>query len=118
MSNYTLSGSILKIDETQTFASGFSKREFVVETAHDKYPQQIKLEVVKDKCATLDQLDIGDQVTVEFDIRGNEHNGKYYVSLSAWKFSATKAAQPVPAPAKPAPTPVAAVDDGLDDIPF
>ncbi|WAC20656.1 DUF3127 domain-containing protein [Luteolibacter sp. SL250] len=82
---YETAGKIKVIYDTQSFASGFSKREFVVTTAADKYPQDLKFEVVKEKCQLLDGYKVGQDVTVNFDIRGNEYNGKYYVNLSAWK---------------------------------
>jgi single-strand DNA-binding protein len=84
---YEASGKIKLISDTQTFPSGFSKREFVVTTAHDKFPQDLKFEVVKDKCSLLDSYKEGQDVVVNFDVRGNEYNGKYYVNLSCWKLS-------------------------------
>jgi hypothetical protein len=81
---YDLSGSIKVIMDTQTFNSGFTKREFVV-TTKDQYPQDIKLAFVKEKTALLDKFKPGQDVTVSFDIRGNEYKGKYYVDLSAWR---------------------------------
>ncbi len=85
---YETAGKIKVINETQSFASGFTKREFVVTTEHDKFPQDLKFEVVKDKCSLLDAFEIGQDVQVNFDIRGNEYNGKYFVNLSAWKIQA------------------------------
>jgi hypothetical protein len=82
---YEASGKIKLISDTQNFPSGFSKREFVVTTGDGKYPQDLKFEMVKDKCATLDNYKEGSDVKVSFDIRGNEYNGKYYVNLSCWK---------------------------------
>tara|TARA_Y100000310_G_scaffold342736_1_gene447156 strand:+ start:168 stop:551 length:384 start_codon:yes stop_codon:yes gene_type:complete len=82
---YEITGTVKVIEDEQTFASGFSKREFVITTVGDRYPQDIKLEMVKEKCAELDQLEIGDPVTVEFNIRGNEWKDKYYVNLQAWR---------------------------------
>jgi single-stranded DNA-binding protein len=82
---FEIEGTLKVISETQSFASGFTKREFVVEVEDGKYPQMIKFEVVKDKTALLDQLSEGDPVSVAFDIRGNEYNGRYYVNLNAWK---------------------------------
>ncbi len=79
-----VSGKIKLINETQTFDSGFSKREFVVTTS-EQYPQDIKLEFTKDKCSLLDMYKEGQDVTVGFNLRGNEYNGKYYVNLQAWK---------------------------------
>lgn len=82
---YEASGKIKLISDTQTFPSGFSKREFVVTTGDGKYPQDLKFEMVKDKCSILDGYKEGADVKVSFDIRGNEYNGKYYVNLSCWK---------------------------------
>lgn len=82
---YEARGSLKLIGDVQTFPSGFSKREFVVTTAHDKYPQDLKFEIVKDKCSMLDAFSPGQDVVVNFDIRGNEYNGKYFVNLSCWK---------------------------------
>jgi hypothetical protein len=82
---YEATGKIKLISDTQNFPSGFSKREFVVTTGDGKYPQDLKFEIVKDKCAILDNYKEGSDVKVSFDIRGNEYNGKYYVNLSCWK---------------------------------
>ncbi len=91
---FEMSGKIKMVGELQNFPSGFSKREFVVTTEHDKYPQDIKFEMVKDKCASLDPFKPGDPVQVNFDIRGNEYNGKYYVNLSCWKLQAADGSAP------------------------
>jgi len=84
MSQYELTGKIKLIQDPQSFASGFTKRQFVV-TTEGKYPQDVALEFVKDHCVKLDAFKEGNEVKVAFDIRGNEYNGKYYVQLSAWK---------------------------------
>ena len=88
---YEVAGKIKLINDTQTFPSGFTKREFVVTTAVDKYPQDLKFEVVKDKCSMLDNFEPEQDVQVNFDIRGNEFNGKYFVNLSCWKIQAAGA---------------------------
>ncbi len=85
---YEAQGTIKIINDIQTFGSGFTKREFVITTGDSKYPQDIKFEIVKDKCALLDQFASGQTVNVSFDIRGNEYNGKYYVNLNCWKIQA------------------------------
>lgn len=83
--NFELEGAVKVVDDVQTFASGFSKREFVVEVEDGRYPQMIKFECVKEKTSLTDGLSVGDKVKVTFDIRGNEYNGRYYVNLNAWK---------------------------------
>ncbi|MBC2607131.1 DUF3127 domain-containing protein [Pelagicoccus albus] len=81
---YEMVGSVKLIEETQTFASGFAKREFVI-TTEDKYPQDVKFEATKEKIEQVDRLKEGDHVKVSFNIRGNEYKGRYYVNLQAWK---------------------------------
>jgi hypothetical protein len=88
MSKYELTGAVRLIHDTQTFASGFTKREFVVET-DGKYPQLIKLECVKDGVKHLEKLRVNDIVDVSFDIRGSEYKERHYVNLVAWKVEAT-----------------------------
>ena len=97
---YETSGKLKWIGELQSFASGFTKREFVVTTVADKFPQDLKFEIVKDKCALLDPFEVGQDVAVSFDIRGNEYNGKYFVNLSCWKIQGSKGTPA--APARPA----------------
>lgn len=99
---YETRGTIKLINDTQSFPSGFTKREFVVTTAHDKFPQDLKFEIVKDKCSLLDKFAAGQDVVVNFDIRGNEYNGKYFVNLSCWKIQAAGAGDDAPASGPPA----------------
>jgi single-strand DNA-binding protein len=84
---YEIEGTIKVIMDVMTFGSGFTKREFVITSGDDKYPQDIKMEFVKDKVALLDRFRPGQRVKVGFEIRGNENNGRYYVSLSAWRIN-------------------------------
>ena len=86
MPSYKLTGQIKVIDFTQTFDSGFTKREFVV-TTEEKFPQDIKFELTKEKCDMIDQYNVGDWLEVDFNMRGNEYKGKYYVNLVAWKLA-------------------------------
>ncbi len=79
-----IKGKVKLIEDTQTFGSGFTKRSFVI-TTDDKYPQDVKFDCIKDKTELLNSLKEGDGVNVDFNIRGNEYKGKYYVNLEAWK---------------------------------
>lgn len=123
---YEATGKIKLISDTQTFPSGFSKREFVVTTAHDKFPQDLKFEVVKDKTSILDNYKEGQDVVVNFDIRGNEYNGKYFVNLSCWKLSggsgggggSDEYSQEGPPDKEPSAADLRKEDDFDDDIPF
>jgi single-strand DNA-binding protein len=84
---FELEGTLKQLFDTQTFASGFAKREFVVEVPDGKYPQMLKFECVKDKIAMLDGVRVGDPVKVAFDIRGSEYKERFYVNLNAWKIT-------------------------------
>lgn len=115
---YDLTGKIKLIQEAKTFDSGFTKREMVVTVEDGKYPQEINIEFVQDKVALLDALQPGQEVTVTFDIRGREYNGRYFNNLQGWKV-VTQAGEPTstaqdPSPAPPYPSP----SDFDDDIPF
>ena len=81
---YELEGTVKLIEDTQTFGSGFQKREFVV-TTEEKFPQDVKFECTKDKIELLEKVRTGDRVKVSFNIRGNEYKGRYYVNLQAWR---------------------------------
>ncbi len=96
MSDLKITGRIKVIGELQTFDSGFQKQQFVVTTS-EQYPQDIALELYRDKVDKLNGLNEGDDVTVSFNLRGNEYNGKYYVNLQAWKIEVNQAAQLAPA---------------------
>ncbi len=84
-----LQGTIKKIGNTETFASGFQKREFVLLT-DETYPQPISIEVMGDKIDILDPMKEGDNVSVGINIRGREWTSplgenKYFNSIVAWK---------------------------------
>jgi len=85
MAAYELTGTVKGVMDEVTFDSGFTKREFVVTTADERYPQDLKFECVKDRCALLKDLKPGQRVSVTFDLRGNEYKGRYFVNLVAWK---------------------------------
>ncbi len=89
---YEIEGKVHLINDVQSFDSGFSKREFVIEVEDGKYPQMVKFEAVKDKTSLTDGLKKGDAVKVFFDIRGNEYKGRYFVNLNAWKLEKSGAA--------------------------
>ena len=116
---YDLTGKVKLIQDAQTFASGFTKREMVVTVEDGKYPQDINLEFVQDKVSLLDTVSVGQEVTVTFDIRGREYNGRYFNNLQAWKIQSGAAAGPAddkpPVSDKDVP---ADFDEYEDDIPF
>ena len=72
-----ISGKVKLINETKEYGSnGFRKREIVL-TTQEQYPQDVKFECIKDKISMLDGLNPGDELTVSFNVRGNEYNDRY-----------------------------------------
>ncbi|MBN2161883.1 MAG: DUF3127 domain-containing protein [Pontiellaceae bacterium] len=116
---YDLTGKIKTIMEPKTFGSGFTVREFVVTVEDGKYPQDIVLQFVQDKVSMLDSVQSGQEVTVSFDIRGREYNGRYFNNLQAWKVVPADGAagSDDKPPVSDADVP-ADFDDYEDDIPF
>jgi hypothetical protein len=117
---YELTGKIKKIFDRQDFPSGFYKQEFVV-TTEERFPQDIKLDCLKEKTDMLEGLKAGDSVKVSFDIRGREWNERFYVDLSAWKIESGEGAASAAedsVTAVPAEDPAAYGIEDDDDIPF
>ena len=114
---YDLTGKIKLIQEAKTFDSGFTKREMVVIVEDGKYPQEINVEFVQDKVSLLDSLQVGQEVTVTFDIRGREYNGRYFNNLQGWKII-TVGNEPAISPEDQSPPYPAPSDFEDDDIPF
>lgn len=78
-------GEIIKIGETETFGqNGFRKRIVVVKTP-EAYPQELPFEFVQDKVSILDKYSVGDNVAINYNLRGQEYNDKWYVSLGGWR---------------------------------
>jgi hypothetical protein len=83
-------GKIKVIGETKTFGeSGFQKRDVVV-TTEEQYPQHILVEFVQDKCAVIDNFQVGDGVKIGINLRGREWvspqgETKYFNSIQGWR---------------------------------
>ncbi len=76
--------------DTQKVSDKFSKREFVLTTEHTTpYPQHVSFQLTQDKCSFIDVVNVGDEITVYFNLRGREWSGpqgiKYFNTLEAWK---------------------------------
>ncbi len=87
-----VNGKIKLIGETETFDSGFSKRQIVITTA-EQYPQDLGIDFIKDKCSVLDNYKVDQDVEIAINLRGNEYNGKYYVNLQGWKINSSSNSQ-------------------------
>jgi single-strand DNA-binding protein len=90
-------GKLHIIFDQKQVSERFSKREFVIEMSDNpKYPQMVLFQLTGDRCAQLDGLNVGDQVSIEFSLRGREWKSpsgevKYFNSLDVWKIEARRA---------------------------
>lgn len=120
---YQLTGTLKVKEDTVQVSEKFSKRDFVITDTSGMYPQDILFQLAKDKCSLIDSANIGDNLTVSFNLRGREWTSpqgevKYFNTLEAWRIE--KSAAPSYAPPSAANLdPIAAPAEGPDDdLPF
>ena len=107
---------------TSKAGNAWKKREYVLET-QETYPRKVFFNFFGDR---VDQypLNIGDLVTISFDIDSREFNGRSYTDIRAWKAEKAGAQAPAAAPAAarpgdfPPPPADIAGGDANDDLPF
>lgn len=135
--NYEIKGELIKKFDTETFASGFQKRNAVIRTL-ETYPQEVLVEFTKDRIDLLDAHEEGDMVTVGFNLNGRRWESpsgdvKWFNSVVGWKILAENNSdepqQPKTNPQKTTATPEHAFgtktkkdelldEDEQDDLPF
>ena len=123
--SFEAQGVIHSIDETKEYGqNGFTKREFVIKLIGDgenpDYPNYVALELIKDKCALMDQYQVGEEVNVHFNLSGRlwSQPGKperCFTSLQAWRVERLGADNQMEPSHQAAPFPGHGFDD---DVPF
>jgi|SRR5690606_22190880 len=88
---HSTAGTIIKIGELETFGN-FSKQELVLDIDDGKYSQKVSFEVTGKALDSLSQFAEGQQVEVNFNLRGRDWTNKegevkYFNSLSVWKIT-------------------------------
>lgn len=84
-------GTLKVKSETQKVSERFTKRDFVLTTeASTPYPQHVSFQITQDKCSLLDQFNEGEEIKVQFNLRGREWKSpqgetKYFNTLEAWR---------------------------------
>jgi len=95
MESYRISGVLHERLPDVTFSSGGRKAEFVIETLKPgkdgkEWRDFIKFEVIEKFITILNNLDVGDKITVEFSVGGRRWKPedadeyKYFTTLKAW----------------------------------
>ena len=122
MSSFKLSGKIKVIKPTEVTGKSFSKRDFVIETT-DQYPQLVTFQITQDKCALLDNMKVGSQVEVSFNLKGREWTSpagevKYFNTVEAWRIDKAGAPKQAIAEGSTPPPSNKPINEEADDLPF
>ena len=92
-----IQGKIIAVLPTRSGTSArgtqWSSQTSVIET-QEQYPKKLAFDVINDK---IDQFNIqvGEFLTVQFDINAREYNGRWFNSINAW--NVIRQAQQAPA---------------------
>jgi len=125
-----IQGKLYAKFDTQQIKESFKKREFVIEyiEGNPMYPQYVLFQLIQDRCNLIDNFEKGDELNIEFNLRGREWTSpqgekKYFNSLDAWRITAAapQAASGEATTSAPMESP-AAMDvtdmSDSDDLPF
>ena len=95
----------------------WKKQEYVLETL-DSYPRKVKFDFFGER-ADQYNFEVGDIITLSYDIESREFNGRWYTDIRGFKAvkeDPNMAAAPAPYPPEagaPAPAPAPAPDAGM-----
>jgi len=111
--NFKIEGQIVSVGDIKTLNNGAKTISFQVQT-NEQYNSLYSFDIYKgaEHASHVDNFSnyqtVGDNVRVEFNVRTNEWQGKFYTSLSCWKvekLGQIEASETI-------------VPEGDDDLPF
>jgi len=108
-------GKIKSVGNTENKSAKFSVRTFVLEL-EGKYPELVEFQLINDNTLLIAPFSAGDEIEVEFNLKGREYNGRVYNSLQVWKISGE--IKPKNEPTPKAETPLGESKESEDDLPF
>lgn len=92
-SQSTISGVVHLIEDTKSFgAKGFRKRLVVLEQDNGRFVNYIPIEFIQDSCDQVDQLQVGDTISVQYRLSGRkwqrdaQSETKYFLSAEGLSF--------------------------------
>jgi hypothetical protein len=96
--SYEITGKLVARFDIVQRTETFKTREFVIEKSDDingrTITNYVKFQCVQDKTAMVDRFNIGDEVKVQFNIKGTKwvKDGKenYITNLDAWRMETVK----------------------------
>lgn len=100
--SYEITGKLIAKYDTVQRTETFKTREFVIEKSEDiggrVITNYVKFQSVQDKTAILDRYNLGDDIKVQFNIKGTKWNksgvDNYITNLDAWRIEAVKLGGP------------------------
>ncbi|MBQ8191800.1 MAG: DUF3127 domain-containing protein [Bacteroidaceae bacterium] len=89
-----ITGRIIAVLDKRTGVSNatgtaWSVQQYVIET-HEQYPKKICFDVFGEDRIKQFAIQIGEEVTVSFDLDAREYQGRWYNSIRAWKVERVK----------------------------
>ena len=88
--SFTIKGKITSIGEVRALENGAKVIDFRVETS-EQYANLYSFDMYKaaDRAEHVDNFikynKVGDNVRVEWNVRTNDYNGRFFTSLSPWR---------------------------------
>lgn len=85
----TYQGTVIYIGPTNQVSDKFAVREIVLSDTSEKFPQEVKFQVTQKNCALLDNIKVGEEITVHYNLRGRryERNGttNWFSTIEIWR---------------------------------
>ncbi len=121
-----IQGTIHATFDAEQVTQRFRKREFVLELeGGSRYPQYVMFQLTGDRCGELDDYRKGDEVQLDFSLRGREWTSpkgeiRYFNSLEVWSIERVgeAAAEPAGGGSEPGFLGEPPPPSDEDDIPF
>lgn len=110
--SFEISGKIIAVLDKRNGISAstntpWSVQQYVIET-HEQYPKKLCFDVFGEDKINQFNIQIGEELTVYFDINAREYQGRWYNSFRAWKVERTTLQASIPV------QPV--IDNGKDEL--
>lgn len=84
MNQFKLEGAIITKLPAKQVSEKFKVQEFILKVGDpdDKYPQEVKFQLVNDKIYLLDFIQVNDTVELVFELRGRAYKETHYNTLN------------------------------------
>jgi len=118
-----IKGKVHEVAPTVQVTDSLKKRELIVEYVENpQYPEYLKFEAIQDRCNLLDNVKVGDDVEVFFNLRGRPWTDKagkksYFNSMQLWKINILSGASNNTTPEYAPPADISSAPEE-DDLPF